>query len=45
MYFNNFRNKEIKVNHSSIYYNEYDNYYNEFSFDKIFYFDNYINFI
>ena len=29
MYFNNFRTKEVKLNHSSTYYNEYDNYYNK----------------
>ena len=45
MYFNNFKNKEIKVNHSSTYYNKFDNYYNEIDFDKIFHFDNYINFV
>lgn len=45
MYFNNFRIKEIKLNHSSTYYNKYDNYYNEINFDKIFHFDNYINFM
>lgn len=45
MYFNNFRTKEIKINYSSTYYNEYDNYYNEINFEKFLHFDNYINFI
>lgn len=45
MYFNNFRTKEVKLNHSSAYYNEYNNYYNEINFEKFLHFDNYINFI
>lgn len=45
MYFNNFRTKEVNLNSSSTYYNEYNNYYNEINFDKLFHFDNYINFI
>ena len=45
MYFNNFRTKEVKLNHSSYYYNEYDKYYNEINFERIFHFDNYIKFI
>ena len=45
MYFNNFRIKEMKLNHSSTYYNKYNNYYNEINFEKLLHFDNYINFI
>lgn len=45
MYFNNFKNKEIKQNYSSTYYNGYDNYYSEIDFNKSLHFDNYINFI
>ena len=45
MYFNNFRTKEVKLNHSSTYYNEYNNYYNKINFEKFLHFDNYINFI
>lgn len=44
MYFNNFKNKEIILNHSSTYYNDY-HYHNEINFEKLFHFDNYINFI
>ena len=32
MYFNNFRTKEVKLNHSYTYYNEYNNYYNKINF-------------
>lgn len=45
MYFNNFRIKEMKLNHSSTYYNKYDTHYNEINFEKLLHFDNYINFI
>ena len=45
MYFNNFRIKEMKLNHSSTYYNKYDTHYNEINFEKFLHFDNYINFI
>ena len=45
MYFNNFRTKEVKLNHSYTYYNEYNNYYNKINFEKFLHFDNYINFI
>ena len=45
MYFNNFRTKEVNLKHSSVYYNKYNNYYNEINFDKLLHFDNYINFI
>jgi hypothetical protein len=48
MYFNNFRNKEIKVNYPSTYYNEYNNYSSEINYYNsldIGNFDNYINFI
>ena len=45
IYFNNFRIKEMKLNHSSTYYNKYDTHYNEINFEKLLHFDNYINFI
>lgn len=45
IYINNLRNKDIKENNSFIYNNKNYNYYNEINFDKIFHFDNYINFI
>ena len=45
MYFNNFRIKEMKLNHSSTYYNKYDTHYNEINFEKLLHFDNYMNFI
>lgn len=44
IYFNNLRPKEVKLNHSSTYYNKYND-YNEINFSKFLHFDNYINFI